>query len=178
MPWLSNWFYRITHKDFDLEGIKQKILTNTASSEDLLAYVDDLEYRVDTMIDELKKLYKKYDITFSGFKSFQMACDYLRESIKDGSEQAYNQLIKLESMVTSEQQRHLTLIKMAMTKNGQRVFDRIKQNPEDKILFDKVFGSRDLATGKVKDDGIYQRLWSEIHKLSEYILINKNRVYH
>ncbi len=177
MPWLSNWFYKITHKDFDLEGIKQKILTNTASNEDLLAYVDDLEFRINLMVDELKALYKKYDIIFNGFKSYSVACTYLRASLKEGTEQAYNQLIKLESMVTSEQQRHLTLLKMAVTKSGQRVFERIRQNPEDKAIFDKVFGTRD-ASGKIKDDGLYLRIWSEVHKLSEYILINKNRVYH
>lgn len=177
MPWLSNWFYRITHANFDLSEIKHKIQNATATNDDLLAYVDDIEFRASEMVDELKVLYKNYNISFTGFKSFDMACDFLRQSIKDGSEQSYNNLIKLESMITTEQQRHLTLIKMAVTKKGARVYEQIRQDADSKAIFDKVFGSKD-ASGKVNDDGMYQRLWSEIHKLSEYILLQKNRVYH
>lgn len=177
MPWLSNWFYKITHQDFDINALKNKIQTNTATTDELLAYVDDIEYRIGNMINDLKVLYKKYDITFKGFKSFEAACTYLRQSIKNGTTETYNNLIKLESMVTSEQQRHLTLVKMAVTQQGIRVYDKIKSDPDSYAIFEKVFGARD-ANGRLVEDGLYQRLWSEIHKLSEYILINKNKVYH
>lgn len=183
MPWLSNVFNVFTHKNIDVTEIKQKIQAATqnspvqVASDDLLAYVDDIESRIKGMVKDLRALYKKFNITFTGFKAFDIACGFLRDSIKKGSEEAYNNLIKLESIVTSEQQRHLALIRMAVTADGKRVMDLINQSPEDKQVFNKVFGERD-ANGKLITDGMYQRLWSEVHKLSEYILIQKNRVYH
>lgn len=177
MPWLSNWFYKVTHGNIDIDELKQKIKSGTATPEDLQAYIVDLDERIQTMVKELKTLYKKFNITFTGFKSMDLACEYLRISIKDGSESAYNNLIKLESMVTSEQQRHLSLIKMAITRDGKRVIELINQNPEYKKTFDSIFGMRD-ASGKIKEDGLYQKLWSEIHKLAEYLLIQKTKIYH
>ena len=177
MPWLSNWFYKITHKDFDLAAVMEKIQAHSATRADLLAYVDNLEYRIGNMVQTLQDIYKKYDIVFKGFRSFNLACDCLRQSIKDSSEEAYNSLIKIDSMITSEQQRHVALIKMAVTKTGKRVFTEIQENPEQKTQFAKVFGEKD-SNGKIKDDGIYQRLWSEIHRLSEYLLIEKDKVHH
>lgn len=177
MPWLSNWFYKVTHRNIDVDEIKQKINSGTATTEDLQAYIIDLDDRIQAMVKDLKTLYKKFNITFTGFKSMDLACEYLHNSVKDGSEAAYNNLIKLESMVTSEQQRHLSLIKMAITSDGKRVIEMINQNPEYKKTFDHIFGVRD-ASGKIRDDGLYQKLWSEIHKLSEYLLIQKTKVYH
>lgn len=177
MPWLSSWFYKITHKDIDLSEIKQKIANGSATTQDLNQYVDDLEYRIKEMVKDLRALYKRFNITFTGFKSMDLACEYLRASIKNGSEAAYNNLIKLESIVTSEQQRHLALIRMAITQDGKRVVELIARNPENKEIFNKVFGVKD-ASGRTIEDGAYQKLWSEIHKLSEYLLIQKTKVYH
>lgn len=183
MPWLSDVWNVLTHKNVDISEVKQKIQTADSDHseeidvKELMAYIDDIEDRIHSMVKELKAIYKKFNITFNGFKSMDMACEYLRGSIKDGSEEAYNNLIKLESMVTGEQQRHLALIRMAVTMDGRRVIDQIMQNPETKEIFVKIFGEKN-AQGKIVADGIYQRLWSEIHKLSEYILIHKNRVYH
>lgn len=177
MPWLSNWFYKVTHKNVDLSEIKLKMQNGSATTHDLLEYIDNIESRIYDMVHELKSLYKKYNITFTGFKSMDLACDYLRSSIKDGSEPAYNNLIKLESMITGEQQRHLALIRMAITPDGKRIMEQIEQNPEHKQIFTRIFGVKNAA-GKVIQDGDYLHLWSEIHKLSEYVLINKNKVYH
>jgi hypothetical protein len=183
MPWLSNVFNVFTHKNVNIDDIKQRVqespsdTADSISSSEMLAYISDIETRIKEMVKDLKNLYKKFNITFTGFKSYSIACDYLRDSVKDGSEEAYNNLIKLESMITGEQQRHLALIRMAVTADGKRVMDQINSNPEYKQMFTKIFGERD-ASGKIVSDGIYQRLWSEVHKLSEYILIKKNRVYH
>lgn len=177
MPWLSNWFYKITHKDIDVTEIKHKIDEGNASADDLTSYVVYIEDRVEEMVKELKTLYKKYNIIFTGFKSMDLACEYLHSSLKDGRETAYNNLIKLESMVTSEQQRHLSLIRMAITADGKRVMEQINQNPNNKKIFDEIFGVKD-ASGKIKEDGIYQKIWSDIHKISEYLLIQKTKIYH
>ncbi len=181
MPWFSNLMSAFTGSKIDIEEFKKKLYSNDAtvqlSNSDLEAYVDDIESRVKSMVKELKNTYKKYNITFSGFKSFDTACEYLRESIKNGSEHAYNNLIKLESVVTSEQKRHLALIRMAMTIDGKKVIDQINNDPIDKRTFIKIFGDR-AQTGAMSHDGVYQQLWSEIHKLSEYVLLHKNKVYH
>lgn len=177
MPWLSNWFYKLLHGNFDVEEMKDKMQDSSATTVDLLEYVDFIEHRIDNMVTGLKSLYNKYDIEFKGFKSLDLACSFLRESINDGSEEAYNNLIKLESMVTTEQQRHIGLIKMAVNKDGVKIYDLIREDPRNKEFFDTIFGVRDV-NGKIIDDGLYQRLWSEIHRLSEYILIHKNKVYH
>lgn len=181
MPWFSNLMAAFTGPKIDVEEFKKKLYskstTEQVSNSDLAAYVDDIESRVKKMVQELKTTYKKYNITFSGFKSFDTACEYLRESIKNGSEQAYNNLIKLESVITSEQKRHLALIRMAVTTDGKKVIDQINNDPKDKQTFMKIFGDR-AQTGAMSQDGVYQQLWSEIHKLSEYVLLHKNKVYH
>lgn len=167
IPWLNKWFHRFNHKDVDILVVKQKMQEASASTDDLLSYVDDLEERIDFMVQKLKDLYKRNSITFYGFKSFALACEYLRNSITDDTESAYNNLIKLEPLITSEQHRHLSLIKLAVLPSGKRVIEEIYRNPTDKASFEAVF-----------QDGMYQQLWLEIHKLSEYILIQKNKVYH
>jgi hypothetical protein len=180
MHWFNNLLSAFTGPAVDVEELKKRLYSDSAeqlSNSELEAYVDDIESRVKTMVKSLKTLYKKYDITFSGFKSFDLACEYLRESIIDGSEKAYNNLIKLESVVTSEQKRHLALIRMAITTDGKKVIDKINNDPSDKQTFAKIFGDR-MQQAVVSQDGVYQQLWSEIHKLSEYILLHKNRVYH
>jgi uncharacterized phage infection (PIP) family protein YhgE len=181
MHWFNNLLAAFTGSTVDVDALKQRLYANNAtdqlSNAELEAYVDDIEERVKKMVKALKTMYKKYDITFSGFKSFEQACEYLRESIADGSERAYNNLIKLESAVTSEQKRHLGLIRMAITTDGKKVIDKINNDPSDKQTFVKIFGDR-AQPGAMSQDGEYQQLWSEIHKLSEYILLHKNRVYH
>ncbi|HSX20767.1 MAG TPA: hypothetical protein VLG38_06585 [Gammaproteobacteria bacterium] len=177
MPWLNNLVHRFTHKDVDVAAIQGKIELHSATNDDLLDYVTDIEHRTKQMVQDLQSIYKKYEISFTGFRSLEMACDFLRSSIKNGKEEVYNNLIKIEPMVTSEQQRHVALISMAVTSNGKRVLDQIKQDPESKQKFVGVFGERD-ASGQMKGDGAYQRLASEIHKLSEYILLQKNKIYH
>lgn len=184
MPWLSDLIYVLTHKkNVDVTQVRQQIMsavqddTIKVGNADLTAYVADIEDRSNQMVKDLRKIYKPYSITFTGFKSFATACTYLKDVIKDNNEEAYNNLIKLESMMTSEQQRHLALIRMAATPDGKRVMEQIMQNPAQKSMFSKVFGERGAA-GKLISDGMYQQLWFEIHKLSEYILIQKNRIYH
>lgn len=184
MPWLNNIMSVFGGKKADIEAIKQKIQassnTTTAekpSNEELEAYVADIDSRVKKMVKDLKNIYKKYNIVFNGFRSFEMAIKYLHESIRNGSEEAYNNLIKLESVVTAEQKRHLALIRMAVTTNGKRVMEEINKDPEDKETFNKIFGEHNTA-GTINTDGAYQQLWSEVHKLSEYILLQKNKVYH
>lgn len=184
MSWLNDLISVFTPKsEADLAEVKQKINTamhdSTIKIEDveLLVYVNDIEQRLNAMVKDLKKIYKSYNIDFKGFKAFGSACDYLKSAIKDDNEEAYNNLIKLESMITSEQQRHLALIRMASTSDGKRVFEQISADPEKKATFNKIFGEKN-AISKLSTDGMYQRLWSEIHKLAEYILIKKNKIYH
>src|SRR5438034_2635075 len=113
MPWLNEIISAFIGKaEVDVESIKKRINKAATGSEkltneELTGYVDDIESRVRKMVKELKTLYKKYNIDFSGFKSFETAIVNLRESIKNNSEEAYNNLIKLESVVTAEQKRHL-----------------------------------------------------------------------
>lgn len=181
MHWFNNLLSTFTGSTVDVEELKQRLYSNNAaeqlSNAELEAYVDDIASRVKKMVKDLKNMYKKYDITFTGFKSFDLACQYLRESITDGSERAYNNLIKLESAVTSEQKRHLSLIRMAITTDSKKVIDKINNDPSDKQIFIKIFGDR-MQPGTMSQDGEYQQLWSEIHKISEYVLLHKNRTYH
>lgn len=184
MSWLDNLISVFTPKNNTyINAVKQKINaamrddTVKVENTDLLVYVNDIEQRLNSMVKDLKKVYKSYNINFNGFKSFGAACQYLQQAIKDNSEEAYNNLIKLESTITSEQQRHLSLIRMAVTNDGKRVMEQISANPQQKEIFNRVFGEKS-TTGKLTTDGLYQRLWSEIHKLSEYVLIQKNRIYH
>lgn len=180
MQWFNNLLSLFSEK-IDTSVVKQKLSTNNVteniSNQELESYADDIQERVRTMVKELQALYKKYGIDFSGFNSFDSACEYLKQSIYNRSEQAYNNLIKLESAVTSEQKRHVALIRMAVTNDGKKVMELINKNPEDKNLFVKIFGEHNAA-GTVNQDGVYQRLWSEMHKLSEYVLIHRNVVYH
>lgn len=181
MHWFNNLLSAFSGPTVDIDDLKQRLYSSNVgeqlSNSELNAYVDDIEERVKKMVKSLKIMYKKYNITFSGFKSFDTACEYLRESIADGSERAYNNLIKLESVVTSEQKRHLALIRMAITTDGKKVIDNINNDPTDKQVFVKIFGDR-TQPGAMSQDGMYQQLWSEIHKLSEYVLLHKNRTYH
>ena len=184
MSWLNDLISAFTPKaNTDISAVKQKIMaamhddTIKIDNTELLAYVNDIDFRLKNMVNELKKVYKTFNIDFNGFKSFSSACEYLKTAIKNNSEEAYNNIIKLESTITSEQQRHLALIRMAVTKDGKRVMEQITSEPAKKEIFNSVFGEKS-ATGKLTTDGLYQRLWSEIHRLSEYILIQKNRIYH
>lgn len=181
MHWFNSLLSVFAGTTVDIDEVKQRLYSNDLieqlSDSELKAYVDDIESRVEKMVKSLKAIYKKHNITFSGFKSFDTACEYLRESITDGSERAYNNLIKLESIVTAEQKRHLALIRMAITADGKKVIDLINNDPSDKQTLIKIFGDR-TKIGAQSEDGMYQQLWSEIHKLSEYILLHKNRVYH
>jgi hypothetical protein len=178
---LSNILSVFGSKKADLAAIKQKLQSpnaeGTLSDDELIAYIDDIKQRVKQMVKDLKSVYSKYGITFVKFKSMDDACVSLRACIKAGTEEAYNNLIKLETEVTVEQKRHLALIRMAVTQDGKRVIDQITRNPDHKQIFENVFGHRDFS-GKDSTDGMYQRLWSEIHRLSEYILLQKNKVYH
>lgn len=179
MPWINDIMSVITGKKQDIGAIKNKLQDPNVvvSDGELSAYISDINSRIKKMVKDLKNMYGRYGVTFNGFKALDLACDSLRESLKDGREEAYNNLIKLESSITTEQKRHLALIRIAMTKEGKRVIDMINSDPNQKEVFVKIFGERDVA-GKSDIDGLYQRLWSEIHKLSEYILIQKNKVYH
>lgn len=178
MTWLKEILSVITGNDVDIEQVKTKIQTSTEGIPDseIDAYINDIESRTKKMVKELKTVYAKYNIQFTGFKSFDTAAASLRSSLKDGRDEAYNNLVKLESSITSEQKRHLGLIKMAVTKDAKKVYEQIMLDPHDKETFNKIFGSKD-ATG-AQNDGVYQRLWSEVHKLSEYIIKRKNQVYH
>lgn len=181
MHWFQSLLSVFTGPKVDLNELKQRLYskdsTQQLSNTELEAYVADIEDRVKKMVKALKTMYKKYNITFNGFKSFELACEYLRASITDGTDVAYNNLIKLESVFTSEQKRHLGLIRMAISTDGKKVIDKINDYPPDKQIFIKIFGER-AQPGTISQDGEYQQLWSEIHKLSEYILLHKNRVYH
>mgnify|MGYP006913947504 CR=1 FL=1 len=92
MPWFSDIFAVFSGASTDITDIKQKLYSNDATSNlsdaDLYAYIKDIESRVKKMVKNLKVIYKKYNITFNGFKSFATACEYLRESIKNGNEAA------------------------------------------------------------------------------------------
>lgn len=180
MQWFNN-FMSIFHGKADIDEIKEKLYAPNESErigdEELEAYTADIQERVKKMVKQLSEIYKKYGISFTGFKSFDSACEYLMQSIHNDSEQAYNNLIKLESVVTSEQKRHLALIRMAMTVDGRMVMDQINKDPLDKQAFVNIFGEHNAA-GTVNTDGVYQRLWSEMHKLSEYVLLHRNRIYH
>lgn len=179
MPWINEIMSVFTGKKQDIDAIKLKLQEPGAvvTDSELDAYISDISSRIKRMVKDLKNMYGRYGVTFNGFKALDLACDSLRESLKDGREEAYNNLIKLESSITTEQKRHLALIRIAMTKEGKRVMDMINSDPNQKAIFVKIFGERDVV-GKTDVDGLYQRLWSEIHKLSEYILIQKNKVYH
>lgn len=183
MGWLRDFFYTLTNKGIDAAHIQHKmqsvtdVATINFSNDDLLAYVSDLEIRINNMEKQLKSLYKKYNIVFAGFTAFEQSCVYLRESIQENSAAAYDNLIKIESTITAEQRRHLGLIRMAVMPDGKRVMDAINQDPKSKQTFEAIFGAKD-SNGKVIVDGVYQHLWSEIHKLSEYLLLHKNKIYH
>lgn len=181
MQWLNDLISTVTGNKYDISAVKQKVQASEpgviVTNDELEAYIKDISLRIKKMVKDLKQIYGKYDIQFSGFKSLDLCCDSLRSSLTDGKEEAYNNLIKLESAITTEQKRHLGLIKMAIAKNGQKVIDLINQDPFTKERFTKIFGERDVV-GKNNVDGTYQRLWSEIHKLSEYIITQKNKVYH
>ncbi len=181
MAWLNNIFSTLTGNKKDIESIRAKINASGASTilsdDDLSAYIDDIETRSKKMVKDLKITYGKYGVQFAGFKSMESACTSLRTSLKNAKELAYNNLIKLESSITAEQKRHLALIRMAMSSEGKRVIDLINKDPRAKEVFVGVFGERDVS-GQENVDGSYNQLWSEIHKLSEYILLQKNKVYH
>jgi hypothetical protein len=181
MPWFSNLISAVTGTKKDVEEIKTKVQNYapgvTITDAELEVYIDDINTRIKKMVKDLKSIYSKYGVQFSGFKSLDLACTSLLESLKDGKEQAYNSLIKLESSITAEQKRHVALIKMAVATDGKKVMDKINADPEAKQLFNSIFGERDVS-GQENSDGIYQRLWSEIHKISEYIIMQKNKVYH
>ena len=184
MPWLNNIISAVTGNKVDVEEVKRKIKTSKpkkgelpVTDAELQAYVDDIKSRINKMVKDLRTIYGKFGIEFSGFKALDSACVTLRDGLKGGKDDAYNNLIKLESSITAEQRRHVALIKMAVSKDGKKVIDQITQNPSTNAKFAEVFGKRD-ATGKENMDGTYQQLWSEIHKLSEYIIVQKNKVYH
>jgi len=181
MAWLNNLVSTLTGNKNDIELIKAKIQaqdkSTVISDNELESYIDDIQTRNKRMVKALKAIYGKYGVQFAGFKSMELACTSLRSSLKDGKELAYNNLIKLESSITAEQKRHLALIRIAMSSDGKRVIDLINKDPQTKDIFDSVFGERDVA-GKDSINGTYQQLWSEIHKLSEYIILQKNKVYH
>ncbi len=178
MTWLKEILSVITGNDVDVEQVRAKIQTSSEGipDSDLTAYINDIDSRVKKMVKSLKTVYAKYNIQFTGFKSFDTACNSLSSSLKDGRDEAYNNLVKLESSITSEQKRHLGLIKMAVTKDGKKVYEQIMSDPTDKETFNAIFGSRDSSGAQ--NDGTYQRLWSEVHKLSEYIIKRRNQVYH
>jgi len=181
MPWFSDLLSAVTGVKKDFTEIKKNVQNAKKSTmivdSDLEAYIDDINSRVNDMVNELKAIYKKYDIQFTGFKAFDNACFSLHECLKTRKEEAYNNLLKLESAITSEQKRHLSLIRMAVTKDGKKVFDKIIQDPTARTQYVKIFGSRAI-TGKDDVDGIYQAIWSELNKLAEYIITHKNKVYH
>lgn len=181
MQWFNNLLSTFSDEKTDISAIREKLysteMVEKISDADLKAYVKDIKKRIKKMVKELQCIYEKYGIEFSGFKTLDSAGEYLMQSIEDNNEAAYNNLIKLESVVTAEQRRHLGLIRMAMTADGKKVIDQINSIPADKQKFISIFGEHD-ASSSVNNDGMYQHIWSEIHKLSEYILINKNRVYH
>lgn len=177
MPWLNNVINAITGKKYDIDAIKTKMNSKSVITDaELDGYIDDIDKRVKKMEKELKNMYSKYGVSFNGFKSLDTVSEALHESVKDGKEVAYNNLIKLESSITTEQKRHLALLRIAMTSTGKHVLDEINRDPMSKETFVKVFGDR--TTGNDPKDGLYQQLWSEIHKLSEYIIMQKNKVYH
>lgn len=181
MQWFTNLVNAIKGVQYDIADIKRKVNTpggaeHTTDAE-LKAYINDVEKRVNSMVNTLKNIYSKYDIKFSGFKSLGSSCEAMRNSLDDTKDQAYNTLLKLESDVTTEQKRHLGLIRMAVTKDGKMVINLINQDPESKKQFSKVFGQY-TTDGKAHTNGEYQKLWGEIHKLSEYIITQKNKVYH
>lgn len=178
MSWLNNVITAISGKKYDICSLRSKVEANEMLTDlELNAYIDDIDKRIKKMERDLKNIYCRYGVTFNGFKAFDTACDSLRSSIKDGKEVAYNNLIKLESAITTEQKRHLALIRIAMTAQGKHVINEINTDPVSKEVFVKVFGERD-STGKITEDGLYQKLWSEIHRLSEYVIMLKNKVYH
>lgn len=181
MPWLNSVISAITGNKVDVDAIKSKLQSNdknnSVTDAELDAYIDDIDKRIRKMVKELKNVYTLYGVSFTGFKSLDMACASLHDSVKNGKDEAYNNLIKLESSITAEQKRHLALLRIAMTSQGKRVMDLINQDPASRAVFVKVFGERDVV-GHENMDGLYQRLWSEIHKISEYIIIHKNKVYH
>lgn len=181
MAWLNNLVSAITGNKKDIEQIRKNMQAPKADTpvtdSDIEAYIEDIDTRAKKMVKDLKNMYIKYGVEFSGFKSLEAACMSLREGIKSGKDEVYNNLIKLESSITSEQKRHVALIKIAVTKNGKKVIDQINQDPVTKQTFASIFGSRDVA-GQENVDGTYQKLWSEIHKLAEFIITKKNRVYH
>lgn len=181
MSWLSNIFGFSGSKNVDIEALKKKLQNadkhTAVSMADLEAYTDDIEDRVKQMTKDLKGIYSRYGITFNGFKSFKIACAAIRTSIKNSNDESYNNLIKTESSIASELKRHLSLIRMAVAPDGAKVMDKINQDPRVREKFNKIFGKRDNQE-VLSTDGTYQRLWSEVHKVSEYIIIQKDRVLH
>ncbi len=168
-------------KKVDIAEVKQKLQTPDSkellTDTEIMAYIDHIKSQLDAIVKDLKQIYSNYDIIFTGFKSLTDACVSLKLSVKSGTEAAYNNLIKIENDVTIEQKRHLALIRMAVTKDGGRVIEQIYKDKLQKERFDNIFGVRG-ANNSENSDGMYQRLWSEIHHLSEYILLHKNKVYH
>jgi len=181
MPWFNDLVSAVTGSKKDCSEIKAKIQSAKKGTmipdTDIEEYIEDINSRVKSMVKELKTIYKKYDIQFMGFKALETACFSLGESLKTRKEESYNNLLKLESSITAEQKRHLSLIRMAVTKDGKKVLDRIMQDPTSKNQYIKVFGSRAI-TGTDGVDGTYQGIWSEINKVAEYVITHKNKVYH
>lgn len=175
------WFHKLVSffsPKHDLEEIKKKLYSpNQAeriSDPELEAYALDIQKRIHIVVKQLRTIYRKHGINFSGFKFFDGACECLMKGIHSDSEQAYNNLIKLESVVNLERKRHLTLIKMAMTIDGKLVIEQINNDPVDKQIFIDIFGD---TTGAVNAPGVYQHIWYEMHKLSEYVLLHHSRIY-
>ncbi len=181
MSWLGNIFGLSSGKNVDFAALQKKLQSadkhTTVSNADLEAYTDDIENRVKQMTKDLKGIYTRFGITFNGFKSFKIACAAIRTSINNGTEESYNNLIKTESSIAAELKRHLGLIRMAVAPDGGKVMDKINQDPRIREKFNKIFGKRS-DEDTLSTDGTYQRLWSEVHKVAEYIIIQKDRVLH
>jgi hypothetical protein len=182
MPaWFSKIVEGLSGKKPDIEVIKKAIAKadpkQPVAVEDLSAYARDIEKRAKAMNHELAEIYAKYGVTFSGFKSFDQACSAMKAITKKGSAEAYNNLIKAESAITGEMRRHLSLIRMAVLQDGSRVIAKINSDPKMIEKFNEIFGQRNVVTGQ-NTDGVYQRLWSEVHRLAEYLIIKKDKVLH
>lgn len=182
MPaWFSKVFGGFVGKKPDINIIKQAISKPDPKQpvpiKDLAAYAHDIEIRAKAMNKDLKQIYANYGITFNGFKSFDQACIAMKNITKHGAAEAYNNLIKAEAAITAEMRRHLSLIRMAVLRDGSRVVDKINNDPEVSQRFYAIFGKRNTATGQTTD-GVYQRLWAEVHKLAEYLIIQKDKVVH
>jgi hypothetical protein len=182
MPWLNNLISAVKGNKVDVDDVKRRVQAKVnkqpITDEELEAYVSDIKTRVGKMVKDLKTIYAKFGIQFTGFKSLDLACTSLKDGLKSNKDEIYNNLIKLESSITAEQKRHVALIKMAVTKDSKKVIDQIMQDARSKEKFNEIFGKHDSATATANMDGTYQQLWSEIHRLSEYLITKKTKVYH